>query len=136
MTSAQSSAATPNKPEDEHLAKWYPWHDAHGPLHHPNGQLPNAETLYNLIREQRLEYESKYLTLKNELISVRSEVLTLREAVLTLRGEVKTRSVSDERKRNALIRKHTPFPFVAEHTSRALARPTTPAITPCGENGV
>lgn len=143
MSSTQSSTAATEKVEDDHKAKWYPWHGNEGPSssHHGNDQTAGVDPsiwtkfrsthekggcvsaesdyFYHLLREQRLEYESKYLSLKNELISTRGELLTLRETVSTLRGEMnKLRPLIDERKRNSLLRKREPFPFTPEHTKQ------------------
>jgi hypothetical protein len=129
MSSAQSSNVAIEKVEDDHKAKWYPWHGTEGPLsHHGNNQVIGAEYFHNAMERQRLEYESKHLSLKNELISTRGELLTLREVVSTMRGEMsKLRPLIDERKRNSLLRKREPFPFTPEHTKQANDSPSTSA---------
>lgn len=119
MSSTQSTSSAQERLNDDHKAEWYPWGNAHGPLHVLNNQPLTSEYFHNLLREQELKYESKHLETKNELISLRAEVLKLRETVFSLRSEMsKIRPIIDERKRNSLIRKREPFPFTAEHTKQ------------------
>ena len=113
ITPTHTQMATSNPPTErpgrEPEGQWYPWSGGH------QGATETAVSI--LLREQRLEYETKLLSMRQELMSVRQEMLGLKESMLRLTEDYnKVRPLIDERKRNALLRKHQPFPWVPEHS--------------------
>lgn len=104
-------------------AKWYPLQSINSSVS-PRLRMSSIdpETVYNILREQRMDYESKFIGMKNELISVRNEFLLLKEEYLKLRDECGKIRLNDERQRNLLLRRHISFPFIPEYTSIDSAR--------------
>lgn len=107
MSSSLLSNSSESKGHDFN-AHWYPNNSSSG---------INESIVRSLLQEQKLEYENKLLGLRQELMSVRTDMLGLKETILKLTDDYnKVRPLVDERRRNALLRKHQPFPFVPEHT--------------------
>lgn len=101
------SSATFHAPNDSE-AHWF---------HH----LPNSTENLNLsLREQKVEFEEKLVNVRQEIVKLHQEILGLKELLLkVVEDHGKIRPILDDRKRNALLRRHQPFPFVPDHTRNA-----------------
>jgi hypothetical protein len=104
LSSVQKS---PLSPETE--AHWFPH------------QMPNhTEMAISLsLREQKVEFEEKLINVRQEIVKLHQEVLGLKELLMkVVEDQNKIRPILDDRKRNELLRRHRPFPFIAEHSAQ------------------
>ena len=103
--SGSSSSKTIHETHESE-AHWFP--------HHPSS-CKDALTL--ALREQKVEFEEKLVNVRQETVKLHQEVLALRELLLKVTEDHnKIKPILDDRKRNALLRSHQPFPFIPEHT--------------------
>lgn len=83
-----------------------------------------AETFALDLRKQRVDFEEKLINVRQEVVKLHQEVLAMKELLLKVTEDhSRIRPILDDRKRNALLRRHQPFPFTAEHTHALDARP-------------
>lgn len=102
-SSSSSHAHLPNETE----AHWLP---------HQCSTI-SKELLAISLREQKIEFEEKLVNVRQEVVKLHQEVLALKELLLKVTEDhSKIRPILDDRKRNALLRRHQPFPFTPEHT--------------------
>jgi len=102
--SGSSSKLTREPNESE--AHWFP---------HQHSTCKDAMIL--ALREQKVEFDEKMVNVRQEIVKLHQEILGLKELLLkVVEDHNKIKPILDDRKRNALLRRHQPFPFVPEHT--------------------